>query len=382
MAENNARQTVHAYTPGLRVTEHTVLTKVRRLPLPGEVHVEVGDIVQATDIVASTHLPGRVHSLNVADEMNCQPGEIAKFMLKDVGEDVSHGEILAESKSLWGLLHRYIQAPIAGTIESISTMTGQVLFRGEPIPVELDAYVDGTIEEVFSNEGVTIHSECALVQGIFGIGGERYGKLKLLVGGPDDIIDGDCIEGEECRGCVVVGGSLMTLGAIEKAIAAGASGIVAGGIESEDLDRFMGEPIGVAVTGQENIPLTVIVTEGFGRLAMADRTFEIFRALSGQRASISGATQIRAGVIRPEIIVSRGAPAEDANSDQMAAMMSAGSTVRLIRAPYFGILAEVVELPPAPVVIETEAKVRVLKARLPNGSVVTVPRSNVELIME
>ena len=36
---------------------------------------------------------------------------------------------------------------------------------------------------------------------------------------------------------------------------------------------------------------------------MAARTFGLFQALQGRTASINGATQIRAGVIRPEVIV-------------------------------------------------------------------------------
>jgi hypothetical protein len=56
--------------------------------------------------------------------------------------------------------------------------------------------------------------------------------------------------------------------------------------------------------------------------------------------------------------------------------------VRIIREPYFGELATVIELPPEPQLIDTGSKVRVLKAKLDKGGVVTVPRANVELIEE
>ncbi|HAI20592.1 MAG TPA: hypothetical protein DCM14_01610, partial [Clostridiales bacterium UBA8153] len=59
-----------------------------------------------------------------------------------------------------------------------------------------------------------------------------------------------------------------------------------------------------------------------------------------------------------------------------------GTSIRIIREPYFGMLAEVVELPPELTKIETEARVRILKARLRNGTVVVVPRANVEIIEE
>ena len=43
-----------AYTPGLTVTRSAIVRKTRRLPLAGEVLVEVGAKVRAADVVART----------------------------------------------------------------------------------------------------------------------------------------------------------------------------------------------------------------------------------------------------------------------------------------------------------------------------------------
>ena len=48
----------HAYTPGLRVSDFTVLEKDRKLPLLGEVLVKPGDKVDHDQVVARTALPG------------------------------------------------------------------------------------------------------------------------------------------------------------------------------------------------------------------------------------------------------------------------------------------------------------------------------------
>src|SRR2546429_9734594 len=69
------------------------------------------------------------------------------------------------------------------------------------------------------------------------------------------------------------------------------------------LGVLMGLRSGVASTGTETVGFPWFLTEGFGRIPMARRTFELLRKLDGRKASISGATQIRAGVIRPVIIV-------------------------------------------------------------------------------
>ena len=71
----------------------------------------------------------------------------------------------------------------------------------------------------------------------------------------------------------------------------GALGIVAGGIIDSDLIEYLGHDIGVAITGHEDIPVTVIITEGFGRMRMAHRTFELLKRLQGLGLPSAGPTQ-------------------------------------------------------------------------------------------
>lgn len=372
----------HAYTPGLRVTEHTVLQKLRRLPLPGRILVKVGDKVRATDIVAATELPGSVTTVNVAREMNCQPNEVPAVMVKRLGDAVEGGEILAETKSFFGVFHSYVRSPVPGTIESVSEITGQVLLRGKPTPVELEAYVDGTVEEIAGDEAISVRTSCALVQGIFGLGGETYGELKLASTAPDQPLEPAQITAD-CAGKVVVGGSYASLAALRKAIDVGARAVVVGGVRDSDVDELLGYHLGVAVTGHEKLGLTLVVTEGFGTIPMAHRCFGLLAAREGRPTSVSGATQIRAGVIRPEVIVAEPEDSTRAEGQEHeAGLLNVGSPLRLIREPYFGRLATVAGLPEEPQQIETEAKVRVLVAKLDDGQEVVVPRANVELIQQ
>ncbi|MCE5241024.1 hypothetical protein LLH23_21385 [bacterium] len=369
----------HAYTPGLRVTQQALLRKLRRLPLPGKIHVQVGDRVRATDIVAATELPGNVTTVNIAREMNCQPNEVPGHMVKQVGDAVEAGEVLAEAKSFFGLFHAYAKAPVPGTLESVSDITGQALLRGAPTPVSLEAYVDGTVVEVSGDEGVTIETVGALLQGIFGLGGETYGELKLACNAPDQPLTPDRL-GDDCAGKVIVGGSHAGLATLRRAIAVKAKAVVVGGVSDTDVDELLGYHLGVAVTGHEKLGLTLVVTEGFGTIPMARRSFELLQARAGQFASVSGATQIRAGVIRPEVIVAAPGAQPLTPEAEEAGLLNIGSPLRLIREPYFGQLATVTALPEELQQIATEARVRVLRARLEDGTEVTVPRANVELI--
>ncbi len=373
----------HAYTPGLKVTEGMTIQKERRLPLEGEVLVEAGATVKAEDVVAKADLPGNVQLLNVANLLSVPPEEVAEHMLKSVGETISEDEIIATTKGLFGLFKSLARSPIDGTIESVSDVTGQVILREPPIPVEVKAYTDGTVTEVLPDEGVTVETYGTYIQGIFGIGGETIGNLTVVTESPSDALTAEEIKAEH-RDNILVGGSLVTTDAIQKAIQNGVRGIIAGGIDDADLRELLGYELGVAITGSEEIGITLVITEGFGSIAMAEQTFTLLKVREGMKTSINGATQIRAGVVRPEILIpftpDATASASDAADGAAEGLLEVGSSVRIIREPHFGKLGRVTELPVELQNLETEAQVRVLRVELENGEQTILPRANVEAI--
>ena len=371
----------HVYTPGLKVTEGVTIEKKRRLPLEGEVLVEAGATVKAEDVVAKADLPGNVQLLNVANLLSVPPEEIAEYMLKPVGETVSKDEIIATTKGLFGLFKSQAHSPIDGTIESISDVTGQVILREPPIPVELKAYTDGTITETIPKEGVTVETYGTYIQGIFGVGGETVGNLVMVANSPNEELTAEQVLPEH-KNNILVGGSLVATDAIQKAIQLGVHGIVAGGIDDADLRQLLGYELGVAITGSEELGITLVITEGFGSIAMAERTFALLRAREGMKTSINGATQIRAGVVRPEIVIPLVTETQNTNADAPVSMLEIGSPVRVIREPHFGKLGRVTELPIELHKLETEAKVRVLQVEFEDGEKTTLPRANVEAIEE
>jgi hypothetical protein len=370
----------HAYTPGLRVTGWTKIQKERRLPLSGEVMVKQGDRVRAEQVVARTELPGNVQPIKAASILGQHQQDLLEYMIKKEGESVGKGEIIATAKSFFGLFKAHCASPCAGTIESISTVTGQVIIREPPIPVEVEAYIDGQVIEVIPKEGVIVETQGAFIQGIFGIGGETHGVIHMAVKSPQEELTEGHLEGD-VKGKVLVGGSHVTQEVLGKARDRGARAIVVGGMDADDLRSFLGYDLGVAITGSEQLGITLVMTEGFGRMMMAERTFELLGRFEGQTCSVNGATQIRAGVMRPEIVVPQ---ATGTASGEMVHSMSAGlqvgSPVRVIRAPHFGRLGEVSGLPPELRVVESGAKVRILKVRFQDGSEDIVPRANVEMI--
>ncbi len=379
--ENDTTEEAHAYTPGLKVKRSTLVSKTRRLPILGEVFVKAGDVVDHDLILARAELSGNPEILKVSVLLNIEPEDVPRYMHKSLGESVEKGELLASYTALFGLIKKQVESPRTGTIESISDVTGQVIIRGTPIPVDVEAYIPGKIVEVLPDEGAIIETNAAFIQGIFGVGGESHGRIKIAVESSDDILTVDAVTPED-NGTILVGGSQVTLDAILKCVDVGVSCIVVGGIRHEDLTLFTKEEVGVAITGQEELGVTLIITEGFGKMRMSQATFDLLKTFEGFTASVNGETQIRAGVLRPEIIIPHEEVEEDGSGEELSSGMVPGTLVRIIRQPYFGAIGEVVRLPVELHQVESESHVRVLDVKLGDDAVVTVPRANVEIIEE
>jgi hypothetical protein len=375
----------HSYTPGLTVTEHTVVRRKRQLPIPGEVLVRVGDRVTAESIIARTDLPGKVHALNLANLLGVAPDEIGDYLVKKSGEGVCRDEVMAENKPFISWFKTEVRSPIDGTLESVSSVTGQALLREPPRSLNLLAYVDGTAVEVHPNQGVTVEATCTLIQGIFGIGGEAWGEVVMGVQAPAESVTLAGL-GPDMKGKIVVCGAFVGADLMRRAKEIGVTALVAGGLHDQDLRAILGYDLGVAITGTERVGFTLVLTEGFGTIPMATKTFKLLERHAGQKASISGATQIRAGVIRPEILIAKPdqespvATQSGSSSQAERSGIQPGDQVRIIRDPMFGRIGHVTTLPPELTRIETESDVRVLQVQFDDRSVATIPRANVEII--
>lgn len=370
----------HAYTPGLKVMPCTLLRKKRLLPIPGKVLAAMDQQVDALDVVAKTELPGKVFSVNVANRLAVGPEEVPGFMLKKEGDPVKKGETIAENKPMLKWFKTTIESPVEGTVEAISNVTGQVLLREPPKVLPIKAYVKGKVVEVTPDFGVTLEAEGTFIQGIFGVGGETNGEIVVAVNSPDEDLTPEAIK-DTYKGKIVIGGKHASLATIKRAVELGVNAIVVGGIHDRDLRQLLGYDIGVAVTGTEQIGITLIVTEGFGMIPMAEYTFRLLSSRNGEKASVSGATQIRAGVMRPEIIVP-GYPKHvtECKKDQGRGWIEPGDPIRIIREPHFGVIGTVKSLPPELTVIGSESHARVLEVQLDGGEVIVVPRANIEVL--
>lgn len=372
-----------AYTPGLRVTPLTYIRKIRSLPVKGQILVEVGDRVEFDTIVGRCYLEGIPQILKVAELLDVDTEEVPRYLLKKKGDPVKKGEVIARLRAAFGLINKTVLSPIDGYLEDINEITGNITIREPQRPVEVTAYIRGKIDEVIPREAAVVGTWAAYVQGIIGFSGERFGELRIAVSNPEEVLTPDNIF-ESDHGKIIVGGAFVNLEALEKAKKIGVKGIICGGANVEDLEKLLGARMGVAITGREELEFTLILTEGFGKLPISDKVFKILKDNDGKNAAINGATQVRAGVLRPEIIIPKDVSGKMEIMDEGAeeGKMKSGSMIRIIRFPYFGKLGKVIRLPVELMEIETESLVRVVEVELEGGKRVIVPRADVEIVAE
>ncbi len=319
-------------------------------------------------------------SVDVAMELGVRPREIDRFMLRGIGDEVKRGQIFAKKGEQAAFFTKSAVAPISGIISAINTETGYVTISRPFKEVVVKAYLTGRIARVIQDRGVVVEVPAVRITGIFGVGRETHGILKMVASSPSETVEPDMIT-SDCKDCVLVGGALVTNDALTKAVQVGARGFVTGTAGYLHVVRSLGVKLGVGITGQEDVPMTLILMEGFGHLNMRDQAFYGLKALEGREASINGATQIRAGAIRPEIVVPF--PDYDGHTEVRPPVdeeLSSGQPVRIINEPHFGAIGKVTALPREAVRIETGATVPVVQVLLADGNQVTVPRANVEVL--
>ena len=110
--------------------------------------------------------------LKVSNILNIDPKDVVEALQVKKGRKLKR-DIIAETSGIFGMFKSSVESPVDGTIESISQSTGRVVVREAPIPVEVDAYVSGVVDDVVENEGIVLKSNAAFIQGIFGIAGEK-----------------------------------------------------------------------------------------------------------------------------------------------------------------------------------------------------------------
>lgn len=343
-----------------RLLQVTEIVRQRLLPGSGEVLVSVGDRVQPDDIVARAAVDGQLGVIDLAHELGTSVSHVSRFLRVTPGQEVEAEEIIASRKMLLRQ-QQQIRAPFAGIIQRIED--GYVFLRQHRQTLELSAYIPGQVIEQYPHRGVAIGVTGSVVRGIWASGGEYQGMLATMVASPEQVLTWERV-GLRYRGTILVGGILEDPRVLLRARQFRIVGIVTGGM-LPGLCRLC-----------ERLRFPVLVTEGMGRIPMAEPVFELLRSYHGRSAVMAGSPRHSAS--GPELIVPIPARPSDAHELMVVRPIEKGMRVRITRAPYMGVVAEVVGLPTALQQTSIGSFAEGALVRLPEGRRLFVPLVNLE----
>jgi len=360
----------------------------RRLPYAGEVIVRQGQRVEPEEVVARAFVPGIPQIVNMARALQIAPALVERAMVREVGNKVAQGEVLARSSRIGG---RVCISPVGGKIEAVDSETGYVTVSPDPTVYELQATVRGLVMDVIPNQGVRIETPAAQVYGAFGVGPERSGVLQLLVTDPAEPIEPDRITTKSAY-AIMIGGSGITAAALRRAVKEQVRGVIVGGIDEAELRAFLGWssvrdwragngtwqiPAG---TGNSQYDLTLVVTEGFGTQPMSAPLFELLAVHDRQEALIEGLTRLRGPMRRPRVVIPLSSRTSGIQLDPPRPQLQAGASVRLLDAAHIGQIGQVRAVSSAPRRLSSRVRALVVDVVLEDGSILLLPRTDLEVL--
>jgi hypothetical protein len=352
------------YLPETRISAMTKIKVERLLPRRGQVVKAIGARVTPDSVVATAELPGQLRLIDVAKPLALRDrSSVEKFMQKSEGEAVEEGEPLAACRGSLPFTRRVCRAPVAGQIATVSG--GWVALQERTPPFQLRALVSGVVSSVMPSLGVVIEATGSLIEGVWGMGGETSGVVRVVTETHKDPLTVGAID-VSSTGSVVVGGSALGLEALRQAEQVRVRGIIVGSMDAAILER----------NPPPEIP--IVVTEGFGSVPMTSTIFDLLKGGAGREVSINAKTQLHWGLIRPQIIIPSIGEAEE--RPHTPGKLEIGDAVRALRQPYIGQGGRVKSFPQGAQLLESGLRLPGVEVDLDAERGVFIPALNLEAI--
>lgn len=345
------------------------VTRERRLP-PGMVHRRTtagpGAQVSAVTVVLQGDALREYHILDVARALRlrkARPEQVAGLITVAPDQRVRLGQELAVRGR--GKRAQTLLSPVDGEVVSVDD--GQIIVQASERTMEVLAKTPGEVESV-ENDIVRISGVGAVMQCAWGNGRFYFGAYQFL---PEE--------------------GFAALRKIEPTISPYRAKMIISPLPVERADLLLAqrqEAAGVVAPSMSaslrefvlGLTFPVILTEGFGRRQPTTLIYRLLHSNMGRQAAFDAATPDHWRWERPEIVLPLPAGGTFPETPSLTQALAVGADVRLTRAPWDGILAEVVALPPTPQVIDNGLRTQCARVRLPNNREVLVPLANLELL--
>lgn len=231
--------------------------------------------------------------------------------------------------------------------------------------------------------GVVIEGQAAIVAGTLGAGRQVAGTLVLW--------QAPGAAGEQPYippGALLVVPGPLNLAMLRQALHSGIAGVVASSVSSRDFENFLHTNL-IDLLSCANAelllaqlpPLTILLTEGLGTVAMPARTINLLSKYQGVTALLSGATSV-SSKLYPELVIplSQKEIAENPCPIMPDVELKPGALVRVCSGSYEGAIGEINYLFTHQQLFPSGVRARAARVQLEDGSQLVVPLPVLERI--
>ena len=262
-------------------------------------------------------------------------------------------------------------------------LPGAMGSRARATSVAVASGLRGRVIAVTSRGGVVIEGLAAIVAGTLGVGRQIAGPL-VIWRAPSSVERQAYIP----AGAILVVPGPLNLAMLRQALNSGIAGIVASSISARDLETFLHTDLIdlVHCANPELLlsslpPLTILLTEGLGAIAMPVRTINLLNKYQGVTALLAGATSLNAKIY-PELVIplSEADLREEADSSGPNTELRPGALVRVCSGNYEGAIGRINYLFSHQQRFPSGVRARAARIQLENGSLLVVPLPVLERI--
>jgi hypothetical protein len=263
------------------------------------------------------------------------------------------------------------------------SLPGIISNRARGASEMIAAGLRGKVIALTKRGSVVIEGQAAIVSGTLGAGRQVAGPLIFWqppgTGGRQPYIP---------PGTILVVPGPLNLAMLRQALHSGLVGVVASSISSPDLENFLQtDLIDLLHCANPELPLaqlpplTILLTEGLGTVAMPVRTINLLNKYQGVTSLLSGATSVSANVY-PELVIPL-SPKEIARNPRSVipdTELKPGALVRICSGSYEGAIGEINYVFTHQQRFPSGIRERAARVQLEDGSQLVVPLPVLERI--
>lgn len=230
--------------------------------------------------------------IKLSEQLGIRPQYIRSSMPKRKGDFITNGEILG-AKNL-SRHEQIIHSPATGTITDVNTSRGTVTIQYIKKDLRLKACLNAKVSSVAKQRFIELEYEGTSIFGKIG-----FGKI---VDGPV-VWNDKFVEADLKQGFIAVFPFALDRKQMEIVARNQVAGLIMPSMSEEDIVHLLGYELGVGITGGENLPFSIVLTDGFGNHNFPAILTNALKDCTGKHGVLFPTTQIRAGVVRPSLII-------------------------------------------------------------------------------